>query len=45
MKLSAVRGYSAYADEKEVGILMDKMLELLKKYQKKLRMIIRNMNA
>lgn len=31
MKLSAVRGYSAYADEKEVDVLMTKMLELLKR--------------
>lgn len=31
MKLSAVRGYSAYAAEKEVEVLMDKMLELLKR--------------
>ncbi len=31
MKLSAVRGYSAYANEKEVEVLMNKMLELLKK--------------
>ena len=35
MKLSAVRGYSAYADEKEVELLMSKMLELLKKRPKK----------
>ena len=35
MKLSAVRGYSAYADEKEVELLMSKMLELLKKRPEK----------
>ena len=35
MKLSAVRGYSAYADEKEVEVLMSKMLELLKKIPEK----------
>ena len=31
MKLSAVRGYAAYASETEVAALMDKLLELLKK--------------
>ena len=31
MKLSAVRGYSAYATEAEVTVLMKKLLELLKK--------------
>lgn len=31
MKLSAVRGYAAYATENEVSVLMDKMLELLKR--------------
>lgn len=31
MKLSAVRGYAAYATEKEVSVLMSKLLELLKK--------------
>lgn len=31
MKLSAVRGYAAYASEDEVCLLMNKMLELLKK--------------
>lgn len=35
MKLSAVRGYSAYASEKEVEILMTKLLELLKKIPEK----------
>lgn len=35
MKLSAVRGYSAYANEKEVELLMSKMLELLKKRPEK----------
>ena len=35
MKLSAVRGYAAYATEEEVGALMDKMLELLKKVPQK----------
>lgn len=30
MKLSAVRGYAAYATEEEVGVLMNKLLELLK---------------
>ena len=35
MKLSAVRGYSAYADEEEVELLMSKMLELLKKRPEK----------
>lgn len=31
MKLSAVRGYAAYATEEEVAVLMSKLLELLKK--------------
>ena len=31
MKLSAVRGYIAYASEENVAIVMAKMLELLKK--------------
>ncbi|WP_235439601.1 hypothetical protein [Paenibacillus sp. DMB20] len=31
MKLTAVRGYAAYADQNEVAVLMKKMLELLKK--------------
>ena len=31
MKLSAVRGYAAYASETEVCLLLNKMLELLKK--------------
>lgn len=31
MKLSAIRGYAVYADEKEVSVLMYKLLELLKK--------------
>ena len=31
IKLSAVRGYAAYATEQEVAALMDKLLELLKK--------------
>ena len=31
MKLSAIRGYAAYASEEEVSVLMDKLLELLKK--------------
>lgn len=31
MRLSAVRGYAAYATEEEVNILMKKMLELLKR--------------
>ncbi len=31
IKLRAVRGYAAYATEDEVSILMDKLLELLKK--------------
>ena len=31
MKLTAVRGYSAYATEDEVNVLMKKMLELLKR--------------
>lgn len=31
MKLSAVRGYATYATEKEVSVLMGKLLELLKK--------------
>ncbi|MBE6627868.1 MAG: hypothetical protein E7629_02975 [Ruminococcaceae bacterium] len=31
MKLSAVRGYAAYATENEVCILMNKLLQLLKK--------------
>jgi len=35
MKLSAVRGYAAYADEKEVEVLMTKMLELLKRVPQK----------
>ena len=35
MKLSAVRGYAAYADEKEVEDLMTKMLELLKRVPEK----------
>ena len=35
MKLSAVRGYAVYATEKEVSILMDKLLELLKKRPEK----------
>ena len=30
MKLSAVRGYAAYATEDEVDVLMDKLLHLLK---------------
>ncbi len=35
MKLYAVRGYAAYASEKEVSVLMDKLLELLKKRAEK----------
>lgn len=35
MKLSAVRGYAAYASEDEVSVLMDKLLELLKKRPEK----------
>jgi len=35
MKLSAVRGYAAYASEDEVTVLMEKMLELLKKRHEK----------
>lgn len=35
MKLSAVRGYAAYATEKEVSTLMNKLLELLKKRPEK----------
>lgn len=35
MKLSAVRGYAAYADEDEVSVLMSKLLELLKKRPEK----------
>ena len=31
MKLSAVRGYAVYATEDEVNVLMNKLLELLKK--------------
>ncbi len=31
MRLSAVRGYAAYATEEEVNVLMKKMLELLKR--------------
>lgn len=31
MKLSAIRGYAVYADEKEVSVLTYKLLELLKK--------------
>lgn len=31
MKLSAVRGYAAYASEEKVAVFMAKMLELLKK--------------
>ena len=35
MKLSAVRGYAVYATEEEVSILMNKLLELLKKCPEK----------
>ena len=35
MKLAAVRGYTAYATEGEVAVLMKKMLELLKKRPEK----------
>lgn len=35
MKLSAVRGYAVYATEEEVTILMNKLLELLKKRSEK----------
>lgn len=35
MKLSAVRGYAVYATEKEVSVLMSKLLELLKKRPEK----------
>ena len=35
MKLSAVRGYAVYATEEEVTILMNKLLELLKKRAEK----------
>ncbi|EJW15420.1 hypothetical protein PAV_8c00840 [Paenibacillus alvei DSM 29] len=31
MKLMAVRGYAAFADQNEVAVLMKKLLELLKK--------------
>lgn len=34
MKLTAIRGYSFYASEEETEILMDKLLELLKKRPK-----------
>ena len=35
MKLSAVRGYAAYATENEVSVLMNKLSELLKKRAEK----------
>ncbi len=35
MKLSAVRGYAAYATEEEVSVLMNKLLDLLKKRAEK----------
>lgn len=35
LKLSAVRGYAAYATEAEVSLLMSKLLELLKKRAEK----------
>ena len=35
MKLSAVRGYAAYATENEVCVLMNKLLQLLKKRPEK----------
>ena len=31
MRLTAIRGYAAFASEEEVAILMNKMLEILKK--------------
>jgi len=31
MRLTAIRGYSAFASEEEVALLMNKMLEILKK--------------
>ncbi len=35
MKLSAVRGYAAYATENEVNVLMNKLLDMLKKTPEK----------
>jgi hypothetical protein len=43
MKLIAVREYIAYADELEVELLMDKMIELLKKDLLELLIIMKNM--
>ncbi len=31
MRLTAIRGYAAFASEEEVAVLMNKMLEILKK--------------
>ena len=42
MRLTAIRGYVAYASEEEVAILMKKMLEILKGDQKVHHIIIRN---
>lgn len=32
MRLTAIRGYAAFASEEEVAVLMSKMLEILKKH-------------
>lgn len=42
MRLTAVRGYAAFASEAEVAVLMKKMLEILKKGRRTRLMIIRN---
>lgn len=34
MRLTAIRGYAAFASEEEVALLMNKMLEILKKRPK-----------